>query len=226
MRGIPFKQWEVQAHNEGRKSSFVRVVKSKYHLNKIDNYNGGYQGRYTMVNLFDGISKEFTKMIYSPYKVGDILYIKEAWNENPAHYLTKDFEELPPKEQFGIYKVDSPSFTGGWHPSIHMPEEAARSFIRITGVKVMRVQDINGQDNHDALLKEGILSYTKDEKVFKYAMSLEQFSWRDMPRTPWKAYALNWDMNHKKDLNRYGWDANPWVWVYEYERVNKEDING
>ncbi len=65
--------------------------------------------------------------IKSLYKVGDILYIRETWHPigpSDAH----DY----------VYKADDPLGTDKWYPSIHMPKEAARIFLRVTDVRVER----------------------------------------------------------------------------------------
>jgi hypothetical protein len=88
---------------------------------------------------------------------------------------------------------------GKWHPSIHMPKEAARIFLKVTNVKAERLQDMenapSGPDN--PFCKEGVL-YECD-------------------------FIALWDRTIKKsDLDKYGWDANPWVWVYQFERIGEK----
>lgn len=232
MKPILFNTEMVKAILDGRKTVTRRLVKSKNRLKQIDNYNEGYQGRYTMTNMIDGIPKEFTEMAYPPYQVGDILYVRETWQcLNPCS--DKEY----------VYKascdVDFASDIGKWFPSIHMPKEAARIFLRVKDVRVERLQDMD----HDAPAKEGIRGYTKDGELYKYAVSddwwidyhrkhKKEFRgtyWQDMPKNPTIAFSYLWNSTIPKkdpgDMYQYGWKANPWVWVIEFERCeNPEEV--
>ena len=80
-----------------------------------------------------------------------------------------------------------------WRPSIHMPKEAARLFLRVTDMRVERLQDIDDY----GVLAEGLGVGDPFDEL--------------------------WDSTIKPaDLPLYGWDANPWVWVIELERVRNE----
>ena len=90
-----------------------------------------------------------------------------------------------------------------WHPSIHMPKEAARIWLKVTDVRVERLQDITSEQ----ICKEGV------EVEEPHVLNGEE-----------KRYAFSslWNSTIKKsDLDRYGWDASPWVWVIEFERCEK-----
>lgn len=86
-----------------------------------------------------------------------------------------------------------------WRPSIHMPKQAARIWLKVMDVKVEQLQEIT----IDGCEEEGCWSgHNGDIFVF---MAL-------------------WDSTIKKaDRNRYGWNANPWVWVIEFERCEKPE---
>lgn len=147
---ILFNTDMVRAILDGRKSVTRRVAKSKNHIRNIDNYNGGYQGRYIMTNLLDGIPREFTEMLLPRYRIGDILYVRETWSKINDIFIyaenTKHFEQIATQEKFtGVIK---------WHPSIHMPKEAARIFLKVTAVWVERLRDIT----EEQAIKEGFNS--------------------------------------------------------------------
>lgn len=76
-----------------------------------------------------------------------------------------------------------------------MPKEAARIWLKVTGVGVEQLQDITWDDGY-----------------------------REWLENPAKFNEL-WDSTiKKKDLPLYGWDANPWVWVTEFEsKVNQNE---
>lgn len=128
------------------------------------------------------------------YKVGDVLYVRETWCKGSLNGGAEQY----------FYKADDNDFHCRWKPSIHMPKEAARIFLQAINVKVEQLWDITEQQ---AIL-EGI----------RIGMGgLPYFSCRD-------AFAGLWNSTIKKsDLDKYGWDANPWVFVISFERVLKDE---
>lgn len=169
------------------------------------------------ISFANTISK-VTGMI-APYQVGDILYVRETWFIGDLLDEAEDIAE----RGLVLYRanklrkdIDYESIK--WRPSIHMPKKIARIFLKVTNVRVERLQDMQQED----FMKEGIREYTKDNEVFKYAVNEEQYSWRDMPRDPKEPFIKLWDSTLKKDqLDMYGWNANPWVWVIEFERIER-----
>lgn len=145
--------------------------------------------------------KEFYTQ-YPPYQPGDILYIRETWSEWTDGYLYKAWNS--PFPQAG----ESPVMK--WHPSIHMPKEAARIWLKVTGVRVEHLQDIT----EDGTKAEGA-NWKNGKNV----------GWEEkMKRTATERFAEIWNSTIKKsDLDRYGWAANPWVWVIEFERCEKPE---
>lgn len=121
-----------------------------------------------------------------------------------------------------------------WHPSIRMPKEAARIWLKVTDARVERLQEIT----ESGAKAEGIRGYTKDGNLYKYAVTDDWWIdyhnkhkeivtgtwWQDMPRTAKDAFSYLWNSTIKKsDLDLYGWNANPWVWTIEYERCEKPE---
>ncbi len=87
-----------------------------------------------------------------------------------------------------------------------MPKEAARIFLRVTDVRAERLQEITGE----GAIKEG------EEPIIHISDVLDEFATRT-------AFIGTWNSIIKKsDLDRYGWDTNPWIWVIEFERVEVE----
>lgn len=143
--------------------------------------------------------------VVSRYQTGDILYVRETWTILPVtpggHF-----------RQGGVYyyKADGDMrpdrYRGnGWHPSIHMPKEAARMFLRVQDVHAERVQEITGAE----CVREGIPQ--ESLKEVGEAFTVGQFA--DL-----------WDSTVKpSDRALYGWDANPWVWVIDFERISQDE---
>lgn len=130
-----------------------------------------------------------------PYQQGDILYVRETWCKGSW---------MNEKERY-YYKADDNDFHCVWHPSIHMPKEAARIWLKVTDVRVERLHDITGK----SVLREGINSHVHPDADYFDGNQREVF-------------AELWDSTIKKsDIERYGWNANPWVWVIEFERCEK-----
>lgn len=132
---------------------------------------------------------------YEPYRISDILYVRETWCRGSLDYG---------KEQY-YYRADNPAFHCRWHPSIHMPKQAARIWLKVKDVRVERLQDIDGQ----GVLKEGLNSLVHPKADYFDMNQREMFE--DL-----------WNSTIKKsDIERYGWSANPWVWVIEFERCER-----
>lgn len=144
-------------------------------------------------------------VIKPPYKKGDILYVRETWNRYQKRIGRG--KECHLEWLFG-YKASpacSETLDYPWKPSIHMSKEAARIFLRVTDVKVERLQDIS----HGGMTKEGIElpAGIVGGLIAEYSYLRSKFT-------------ATWNSTiKKKDLDKYGWDANPWVWVIEFERV-------
>lgn len=94
-----------------------------------------------------------------PCKKGDILYVRETWCDD--RQFTHD--DTP-----GIYfykASECDDFTPKWKPSIHMPKEAARIFLKVTNVRVERLQCMSWDD----ICNEGVIpdSYVRDKFSFE-----------------------------------------------------------
>lgn len=144
---------------------------------------------------------------YAPRLPGDILWVRETFaqirNIEVGHVDTfyaaskKDCDTVN-----STYLCDDDGFETDrhipWKPSIYMPREAARLFLRVTDVQVEQVQDINEEDAK----AEGVI-INDAVKVSSYRYWFKEL---------WD------DLNAKRG---FGWDTNPWVWVYSFERVDK-----
>lgn len=145
-----------------------------------------------------------------PYRPGDILYVRETW---AAWSRTYGIAPMP------YYKADGDAPDGiKWRPSIHMPREAARIFLRVTDVRVERLRDIT---ELDILEREGVtVDFPQPKPSY---MSLAYTETRLKPAVR-KSFADLWDSTIKPaDRDLYGWDANPWVWVIEFEQISREE---
>ena len=181
----------VKAILAGRKTVTRRLIKER-HLCVLDS---PYHKEHSEVP--DKVLLE--KLCEAPYQPGDVLYVRETWCKGSLNGGADQY----------FYKADDNDFHCQWRPSIHMPKEAARIFLRVTGVRVERLQDIR----LEGCLAEGVqLTFLEERDFAKRGL------------IAWQRYSTVWDSTIKKsDLGKYGWDANPWVWVIEFERISKEE---
>lgn len=135
------------------------------------------------------------------YNIGEIVAIaqsyQDTWKINPDAYHNPFF-----------LKGEK-----GWTNKMFVKADKMPHQIKITNIRCERLQDISEED----CLKEGIIKYTKDRKVFKYDLDdgYEMLTWQNMKRFPKEAYALLIDKINKKGT----WDKNNFVWVYDFELV-------
>ena len=146
-------------------------------------------------------------IIKPPYVVGDVLWVRETFyeyddRETGVYYWYK--ADVPPDAQ------QPPK----WKPAIHMPKSAARLFLKVTGVRVERLQDISEKDAR----AEGIRAcFLHKEHGGEWSESSGPPFWgiSDTHSTRKKAFAELWDsLNAERG---YGWDTNPWTWVIDFE---------
>lgn len=210
IKPILFNTEMVRAIMDGRKTCTRRICKdaNEYTVPDMDFYNADRR-TYAVHNFAD---KEHMEQLSTaertcPICPGDILYVRETWckgsygNEKEKYY----------------YKADDNNFFCTWHPSIHMPKEAARIWLKVTDVRVERLQSIT----EGGAIREG----AEGEKC--HHTNTGAFGCTDCMNTGWieppqVEFMQIWNSTIKEsDLNRYGWDANPWVWVIEFERCEK-----
>ena len=213
IKPILFNTEMVQAILDGRKTCTRRVIKPQpdekhtYPLGFVtDSTEKKEVGSFGFAANEYGGSIQYVKPPYR-YAPGDILYVRETWCALPVNeaghmrghcvYYYRADGELRPE-----------GWRGKWHPSIHMPKEAARIWLKVTDVRVERLQEIAAE----SALAEGADKYIHTNGELDENMTITSF-------------IGIWNSTIKKsDLDRYGWDANPWVWVIEFERCEKPEI--
>lgn len=213
---ILFNTEMVQAILDGRKTVTRRLVKKSQCILADRKEPHELDRKYAP---YDGMTEaELIACTYRPqYEVGDIMYVRETWsflpciecmdegpacNVNPVVYDDGDCES----EGCFVYKASHPRPERvRWTPSIHMPKAAARIWIKVKEVRLERLQDMTGQD----ILSEGVNCHVHPKADYFDGNQNMMF-------------AELWDSTIKRtDMERYGWDANPWVWVIEFERCKK-----
>lgn len=194
----------VRAILDGRKTCTRRICKdaNERTVPDMEFYNADRR-TYAVHNFAD---QEHTEMLSTgertcPICPGDILYVRETWKKAPNGYYY--YEDWQRNDIADVTK---------WKPSIHMPKEAARIWLKVTDVRVERLQDIT----EEGAKKEGAI----DNRGFIHSPNNEY----DNVHTAREHFVKIWNNTIKKsNLDRYGWEANPWVWVIEFERCEKPE---
>lgn len=230
---ILFNTDMVRALLDGRKTVTRRVIKvPRYyqHLYELhDNTDHAitgawdclFAGFYNDRQIFYVDGERHIDAVYykAPCKTGDILYVRETYCPN---YFDRKIMRIA--GMFGngnAYKADYHKEAIGdivhepkWTASIHMPKEAARIWLKVTDARAERLQEITPEQS----VKEGV-----DDPYFYIS---DGGYWEKTGRCNLPcdiaAFSVLWDSTVKKpDLGRYGWEANPWVFVISFERCEK-----
>lgn len=219
IKPILFNTEMVRAILDGRKTCTRRVIELPENMDGVPVGKSGDSSNPLGFMYPGGIKRP-------PYQPGDILYVRETWCALPVNeaghmrghsiYYYRADGDLRPE-----------GWRGKWRPSIHMPKEAARIWLKVTNVRVERLQEIDEDGVWDegfkfkppCLTRVSADGHTCDldgpcMSSIKYCdMTIGELFGREL-----------WNSTIKKsDLNRYGWDANPWVWVIEFERCEKPE---
>lgn len=216
-RPILFSGEMVRAILDGRKTQTRRVMKPQPKPTLAD-YPGpaGHWWPSQKHKSMLGVEQEMQKWkglagSACPYgDTGDTLWVRETWCQGaddgrqvPLRMATlyrADGEHVTLSDGDGFTQTNRDgSEKSPWRPSIHMPRWASRITLRITDVRVERLQDIS---EHDARA-EGMSSEWDDYE--RYGQS-EPYRY---------GFSAIWNT-----INGPGaWDDNPWVWVLSFERV-------
>jgi hypothetical protein len=187
-RPIIFQAPTVRAVLDGSKTQTRRQIKCKP-CYQIEERADGSKWPW----MYDA-DQDADHWLPCPYgQPGDELWVREAWRTE------RHFDHLPPRDLDPTLRMTPVQYEAGPYadvldgklrPSMFMPRCASRIALTVTGVRVERLQDISAQD----CWAEGI-----------------PFSPDTDPR---HEYRYLWESIHGAD----SWEANPWVWVLEFER--------
>ena len=184
------------------------------------------------------------RWIKPPYQPGDTLWVRETWQqgENEYLYLEKMLRD-------GVIYTDLDDDPIKWKPSIYMPREAARLFLRVKSVPLERVKEISRED----AVAEGVIKWICEEH--KSGSYLDNAMRAAACAKPERAFALLWDSIYAKPkpvhirdehgnkhivyYESFPFDgeskteiykgkphyicANPRIWVYKFERLTAHE---
>lgn len=203
MKPMLFNTPMVRAILAGRKTVTRRAAFANEYLKEFP-HEGNPDGWWFLGRAYESFDAAMNSevqgvMSLCKYRKGDILYVRENWSmasdlfdAKPGPVYMADYTDNE------LAELKAKHFR--WHPSIHMPRDLARIYLRVTDVRVERLRDIfndpPGPTNQ--IVREGC-AYGCD-------------------------FIAVWENSVPKDQRPiYGYYANPWVWVIEFERISKED---
>lgn len=217
---ILFSTEMVQAILEGRKTQ-TRRTKGLNYINKNPDF---YRYNRTC-NRFDEFTKDYhifldneintgAYFVKCPYSIGDILWVRETFagieqNDGKLRYHYKADANWALDKALEIF----------WKPSIHMPKEAARIFLKVINIRVERLFEISAKDAIAEGVECKIVEKIKEYRAYLVKDSEHVFGKNSYPDTPECSFLELWEkINGNKSVN-----SNPWVWVIEFERVEKPE---
>lgn len=197
---ILFNTEMVKAILDGKKTETRRIITKKVTIRPDQEINQNGKGRFELYNVTPRCGIPQNIFFKPPYQPGDILYVRETWQylyeldgneqiiEGTGRYYYAATDQIP----FDTY-IDSQGISHEktpWKPSIHMPKEAARIFLKVIDIRPERLQEID--DN--GVIAEGLQIGDPFDEAWNSTIK-------------------------KSDQDRYGWDANPWVWVIKFKKL-------
>lgn len=222
IKPILFNTDMVKAILEGRKTCTRRVIKdvSELEFIGISSTDGDIfdHAAFGYGNFNDIVNAKIVKSIKAPYLPGDILWVRETWtklcevdangftqwDKEKIYYAADGEPDVELVDEDGFLKEDQ---CIKWKPSIHMPKSLARIFLEVTSVRAERLQNITTEQ----ILKEGV--------VQRFPKVNDRFT----PDILRGGFIELWNSTIKRyERHKYGWKANPWVWVIEFKRLGDE----
>ena len=139
----------------------------------------------------------------APWAPGDRLWVRETFCDH--WHMDRGVIEYRADGE-----LDSDMFDAGctWRPSIHMPRWASRITLEVTGVRVEQLQEISYEDAK----AEGAEFWRNDGTLTELPpCSAHRYEFEDL-----------WTSINGAD----SWDANPWVWVVSFRRLDAKEAKG
>jgi len=212
MKPILFNTEMVRAILDGRKTVTRRIIKPQPRghaalSRKVQGTDVKQTRSGVIRKVWSGYEFEDGTMAVCNIQPGDILYVRETWGK------TADLPGI--SEEATVYAADFSDRELAhlkdkhfrWRPSIHMPKELARLFLKVTDVRVERLQNISA----DGCAMEGIWPLYSGPAGGRTEYYHDKFSYL-------------WDSTiPKTDMDTYGWKANPWVWAIQFEVCEKPE---
>lgn len=229
-KGILFNTEMIRAIMDGRKTQTRRPIRPQPMGRLCYSMAGSNAGKWGYMTeicrkawgysgddiLQDPTKEELEKRWTPPCHTDDLLYVRETWfYESHMEDLTAGEPDLPSgryKHRY-VYYADQPDYpvnvgvgATGWRPSIHMPKEAVRIWLKVTNVSVQRLKEITNED----AIAEGFEADETFKAHERFAMT-----WNSI-------YGFTKAVNGWRMSSPENWGSNPWVWVISFEQIERE----
>jgi hypothetical protein len=210
----------VEALIAKRKTMTRRVIKVDANSKYLPQYNiAGYT--FLEPKEFDKTDTEKMCSVMScPYgNVGDVLWVRETFRS-----IEQDFGN--PRYEYKATEIIN--LKDKWKPSLFMPKKACRFFLQIKSITVEQLNEISEEDS----IAEGVESCNSVKQKFGCTPMVMKL-YRDYERkdnslidypcngfdNPILSFQTLWESINGKD----SWNKNPWVWVIEFEQIEKPE---
>ena len=196
----------VRALLDGRKTMTRRALNARDLASFAAAADLGECGRFLDGESITARDRIYHSMICRYGEPGDRLYVREAWHTEESDLVrARAMHEDCMSPSPIYYRADPSNDDAGciWRPSIHMPRWASRILLEIEATRVERLQAITGMD-------------AKREGVSIPSWLPEDGADLDHAK---RAFASLWRSINGPD----SWEANPWVWVVEFRRVDSPE---
>lgn len=214
IKPILFNTEMVRAILDGRKTVTRRVIKPQPEMHMFGDREALAWIPPAIIKGYLAVGVKYTEYLKKPYRPGDVLWVRETFRvdylsnivgSGRVHYKADgslgDLHFQPARYDM----MRRAQLKPGWRPNENMPREAARIWLRVTDMRVERLQEIDV----DGIRAEGLTSACVHVGDMEIAM---------------QEFALLWDSTIKPaDRKRYGWAANPFCWVIEFEKCKKPE---
>lgn len=222
MKPILFSTAMVQAILAGRKTMTRRIVKSR-HESGLFQVCKNREGVITEIISLDWDERNCEKDVTPKYVEGDLLYVRETWQH------TSNLGIHPTDENAGyIYKAsdsgkawETNHKNWKWKPSLFMPKDAARIFLKVTKVRCERLQDITEDD----AIAEGIEIYVAcngdDYSSYPRNYMIKEKEADGWPYLDEECFTESFKSLWCSINGNKSWEENPFVWVIEFKRVER-----
>ncbi|MFG6654960.1 hypothetical protein ACG0Z5_10870 [Scandinavium sp. M-37] len=201
-RGMIFNGEMVRALLDGRKMQTRRPIKPQPELTERSGFS--WKNRvYGSGSTDRETNRNFAHIACPHGKPGDRIWVRETFSIVPDH-------DEPAGSAAVLYAADGTGPYGKWRPSIHMPREYSRILLEISNVGVQRIQSISQND----AAREGLIRLPA---TGRYCLNQGDQYFGGASHDAREVFSWLWSDIYGEE----NWNANPWVWVIEFKRVEE-----
>lgn len=206
---------------EDRKKQTRRIIKPQPLLQgRPDERISLYNRRNNLWEVKDKLSTDGFSILDSfkcKYSIDDIIWVRET----TCFVMSSHTDLLEGMSSQTVYKASvhpdwmeyaKEKYGYKWIPSIHMPKQACRIFLKVKNIRIERLCNISDNDT----IAEGVIILGPDPmNPLAHLFGILGYGFF----SPFDAFKFLWI----KINGIQSWESNPWTWVIEFERINLTD---